>query len=94
MKMEWMTTCPTGRAHTHGADCGQTGWRLHLVDLDMCHDHLSRTEYGSFETPHGSALCGLRPPNGWGLDLFISEPCKRCEKRAIKLGINPPNIPA
>lgn len=92
MKLAWLTTCPSGRAHTHGADDGQTGWRIHLVDEETTYKGLSRTKYGIYETPHGPALCGLRPDNGWAADLFIDEPCKRCVKKAEKLGITPPTI--
>lgn len=93
MAYMWMTTVPSGRAHTHGADDGQTGWKIHLVDESGLEDRLARTQYGMFTTPHGPALCGLRPNQGWGLDLFINSPCARCEKKAEKLGIELPKLP-
>jgi len=30
----WYVTAPSHRAHTHSADAGQTGWRLHYVDAN------------------------------------------------------------
>lgn len=73
-KIQWLTTKPSGRAHTHGADAGQTGWRLHAVEADDKDSIIS--------CYYKAALCGLRPRHGWSLDLFIDEPCKRCLKKA------------
>lgn len=93
---DWMTTMPSGRAHTHGADDGQTGWRLHLVDyasLTKEKHFVKHYEAGFVDVLRGSALCGLRPRTGWGLDLFIDEPCARCLKIAEKRGIELPKFP-
>lgn len=90
----WYTTYPSGRAHTHGADDGQTGWRLHLVDTDSLKKEkrwLKRE--GLTEVLRGSALCGTRPYTGWGLDLFIDTTCARCERAALKRGITMPAVP-
>jgi hypothetical protein len=82
---EWRTTVPSGRAHTHGADDGQTGWRLHLVDeTDMLPSDTGRNY---------RAVCGTRAIHGWGLDLFISDTCSKCEAKIEKKGITPPKIP-
>lgn len=76
MTYEWLPTAPSGRAHTHGADCGQTGWRLHAVQVENGE---------TFEqVGRRPAVCGLRPGTGWGLDLFIEDRCKRCLR---KLGL-------
>lgn len=93
MKLLWMTTAPSGRAHTHGADDGQTGWRLHLVDEKQLVDKKKWTRHGVIVIAQGRALCGLRPGTGWGLDLFIDEPCARCKRAAEKRGIELPEIP-
>ena len=74
----WLTTAPSGRAHTHGADDGQTGWRLHAVYA------ASDATLESIRTQ--PAICGLVPGSGWGLDLFIEEKCKRCVRRMQKFG--------
>lgn len=76
--VQWLTTAPSGRSHTHGADDGQTGWRLHAVVADpaMTFDQIKLYR----------AVCGMRPRTGWGLDLFIERRCARCEK---KLGLEP-----
>lgn len=67
----WLTTQASGRAHTHGADDGVTGWKLHAVECP--------SENMSFpEIKHYRALCGLSPRMGWGLDLFIEDKCSRC----------------
>lgn len=78
---EWLTTVPSGRAHTHGADDGQTGWRVHCVAVG------SRTRLS--ELRDQPALCGLIPRTGWGMDLFIEEECARCARRADLLDIEP-----
>ena len=66
MKYEWLTTQPNPRSPATGYDAGQRGWKLHLVDVEGEH------------TP--SAVCGLRPRHGWGLDMFINDKCERCVK--------------
>lgn len=63
MSGQWLTTQPNPRTPATGHDAGQRGWRLHYVDL---------------ESGSKRAACGLLPRYGWGLDLFIDEPCKRC----------------
>lgn len=74
--IEWLTTYPSGRSHTHSADDGQTGWKLHAVETG--------------EYRRRRALCGCRPGTGWGVDLFIDKPCLRCVARATKLKVNIP----
>lgn len=82
MVWHWLTTTPSGKAHTHGADDGQTGWRLHAVYAD---------ESASVDSiKHQSAICGTRPGTGWGLDLFIERRCVRCVRRMQKFGYLPP----
>ena len=91
---EWMTTYPSGRAHTHSADDGQTGWRLHLVDPATLSKWETIIKYqGCVTTMRGPALCGMLPRTGWGFDLFIDTPCARCVKAAEKRGIAMPKIP-
>lgn len=70
----WLTTAPSGRARTHGADDGQTGWRLHAVP--------GRPDETFAQIGKREAICGVRPGTGWGLDFFIERPCKRCAKKA------------
>lgn len=53
------------------------GWRLHTVRVP---------EGATFAQLKGlRALCGLRPRHGWGGDLFIDEPCAKCEAAMEKL---------
>ncbi len=33
---------------------------------------------------HRTSLCGVRPGHGWSLDLFIEEPCTRCQAAMAK----------
>lgn len=53
------------------------GWRLHTVKvpIGVTFDELRKLR----------SLCGLRPKHGWGGDLFIDEPCARCEAIMDKL---------
>jgi len=83
MRIEWLTTFPSGRTHTHSADDGQTGWRLHAIE---CGPDTPIAELG-----RKPAICGTRPGTGWGADLFIDEPCIRCVKSAIKRGLGIPD---
>lgn len=76
----WLTTAPSGRSHTHGADAGQTGWRLHLVAVG------GMSTLADLE--RRPALCGRRPGLGWGLDMFIDQECERCRERAIALRVD------
>jgi len=89
-KLEWLTTYPSGKAHTHGADDGQTGWRLHAVPQSPAYGPKSDDNPGWRLRP---ALCGTKPGTGWGLDLFIDTPCARCERAANKRGIELPELP-
>lgn len=68
----WFTTepHPFKKAHTHGADDGQIGWRLHAVPVN---------EVGQPEDK-AAPLCGQRPRHGWGMDLFIDDECARCTR--------------
>lgn len=82
----WLTTSPNPKSSDRGYDAGQRGWRLHLVPVDLPeHDF-----YGKYKAP---ALCGRRPNHGWGMDMFIDTPCKRCEAVAERLGIDTPPYP-
>lgn len=88
---------PWKRGHTHGADDGQIGWRLHYVDLTQGPVlEPRRHRYGGDTGPinKSPSLCGLIPKHGWGLDAFIDRPCSRCVARAKKLGIELPELPA
>jgi hypothetical protein len=71
-KIGWFTTMPNTRLgyrhHTHGADDGQIGWKLHAVPVDD----------QAVPEKKAQALCGLRPRHGWGMDLFIEDECSRC----------------
>lgn len=78
MPWQWLTTSPTGRTHTCTIDCGQTGWRLHAVQAEESEP--------SAQLGRRRAACGLVPASGWGLDLFIDQRCRRCERA---LGLAP-----
>ena len=80
----WLTTAGNPKAFNMSANAGVTGWRLHLVESD--------TAMGARNKSMRSALCGLRPKHGWGLDFFISEPCNNCLTRAKKQEIQLPEI--
>lgn len=69
----WYTTAPHPwkKAHRHGADQGQIGWKLHAVVLKH-----EREDCDEGFRPQ--ALCGLTPRHGWGVDLFIEDECSRC----------------
>lgn len=71
--IQWLTTNPSGRAHTHAADDGQTGWRTHAV---RAHDSETFPEIAC-----RAALCGLVPRHGWNIDLFIDRRCARCDAK-------------
>lgn len=72
----WFTTAPHPwkKAHTHSADDGQIGWRLHAVPV---------SETGEPEK-RGKALCGTWPRHGWGMDMFIDAECSRCAAAMTK----------
>lgn len=72
----WFTTSPHPwkKAHTHGADDGQVGWKLHAVPVD---------EKGQPQK-RGKALCGIWPKHGWGMDAFIDAECTRCAAAITK----------
>jgi hypothetical protein len=58
------------------------GWHLHAVALDGS---------ATAEQAHGiRAFCGLIPRHGWGVDLFIDEPCLRCVRIALARGVPVP----
>ena len=80
MFIHWRTTYPSGRAHTHGADDGVTGWKLHAVPSPAEHITVNSNRY------FNPALCGMVPGTGlWGMDLFIEDKCSRCAKALLKL---------
>lgn len=66
----WLTTEPNPRSPATGTDSGQRGWKLHAV-------HTDATTFKAIRFT--SALCGLLPAHGWGLDMFIEDKCRRCE---------------
>lgn len=76
--MQWLTTAPNPRTPVTGFDAGQRGWRLHAVD--------AAPDQKLSEIRWQKAACGLSPAHGWGLDMFINDPCERCVK---KLGMSP-----
>ena len=80
MKLHWLTTGATAKRNLKAP----TGWKLHLVDVPE-----EKLE-GVYRE---KALCGLTAKHGWGLDLFINEPCFRCKKAAEKFGLELPKIP-
>lgn len=86
IEYEWATTSPNPRVPATGTDAGQRGWRLHLIPIF----ETKYWYYGRYKAP---ALCGLVARHGWGLDLFIDEPCIRCEAIAEKRGIATPTYP-
>ena len=65
-KYEWLTTCLNPRTPLSEP----RGWRTHavLVPAGAKFDEIKKLR----------SLCGLRPRHGWGMDLFIEEPCARC----------------
>lgn len=82
---EWSVTAPKVGYSDTSWNAGQRGWRLHLVEGGKADWVMG----GKYKAP---SLCGLTPSNGWGFDLFIDRPCKRCEAIAEKLGIELPDI--
>lgn len=78
-RYEWCTTLPNPRSSMMGYDAGQRGWRLHAVPL---RDGESDIPFGGRRT----ALCGMWPSHGWGLDLFIEDRCKRCAAALARVG--------
>jgi len=66
----WFTTLPHPfkKAHTHGADDGQVGWRLHAVPISQ----------EGIPEKRAKPLCGQHPRHGWGMDMFIDQECSRC----------------
>ena len=97
-KLYWLTTSPNpiSPAHTHTADCGQVGWRLHLGKTEVhikAHPLASALPKNWSQVDVSPAFCGLRPKHAWSLDMFIDEPCKRCMKIADRQNIVIPEIP-
>ena len=87
--IEWFVTAPNPKRITStNADSGQTGWRLHAVDIEN-----PLTTLGEIRCQ--TSACGRRPAHGWELDLFITETnggkrCKRCERALAKNnGVSP-----
>lgn len=72
----WVTTSPNPLNPATGYDAGQRGWRLHAIELK---DGEPYEEY-----KRRTALCGLWPRHGWGVDLFIDAECSRCVKAMEK----------
>jgi hypothetical protein len=76
MAFQWLTTNPNPRSPATGVDAGQRGWRLHAIEASP--------ETTFSEVRILPAACGLRPRHGWGLDMFIEDRCKRCERAIAK----------
>lgn len=72
--IQWLTTAPNPRSPATGHDAGQRGWKLHAVETEEDPATFKAVRY----LP---AACGLRPAHGWGLDLFITDRCKHCERK-------------
>jgi hypothetical protein len=68
--IQWLTTAPDPRSPATGHGAGQRGWRLHAVEVEDI------TSFSDIKRKR--AICGIRPRYGWGLDLFITDPCERC----------------
>jgi hypothetical protein len=68
-KIEWLTTLANPKRPATGYDAGQTGWKLHCVQV--INDSFK-------QTGRAKALCGLIPAYGWSLDLFVEDRCKKC----------------
>lgn len=68
--VQWLTTAPNPKSPMSGYDAGQRGWRTHAVRIapvaTLKDARVIRSE------------CGILPPHGWGLDLFIERRCARC----------------
>lgn len=77
----WMTTGANPK-RDYGPDQGQMGWRLHAVVVTK--EQLAGKLH---DIRHARAMCGIQPAHGWGMDLFIDEPCKRCTAKLAK--VNP-----
>lgn len=80
--LQWLTTSPNPRVRATGYDAGQRGLRLHAIEATET-TPLSSVRYKQ-------ALCGLRPGHGWGMDLFIDRPCRRCVRIALAGGAEVP----
>ena len=76
MKIEWLTTGVNPRVRQTGFDAGQRGWRLHALLLP--NSAMDAPVLFNRQVRHGRALCGIQPAHGWGMDLFIDEPCSKC----------------
>lgn len=76
--IHWLTTAPNPRSRATGYDAGQRGWRLHAVEAP------DNFRFSELNVNVPSAVCGVRPSHGWGLDMFIDRRCTRCER---KLGL-------
>lgn len=76
--VQWLTTVPSGKAHTCVMDDGVTGWKRHAV---MANESQSFSEIAEQRS-----MCGLLPKHGWGSDLFIPDEkryrCLRCLRKA------------
>lgn len=79
--IQWLTTAPNPRSPATRYDAGQRGWKLHAVRAEPTQLFASIGHY--------RALCGLWPRHGWGLDLFIDDRCRRCERLTRREGWNP-----
>lgn len=79
----WLTTA--SGEENRGCDGGQRGGRVHAVSALL-------TETGE-QLVGRAALCGLRPAQGWGADLFVIEPCAKCLAAAKRRGVTLPEPP-
>lgn len=74
--MLWLTTAPKPGSSRLGPDAGQRGWKLHAVTGELTETLI--------DVRFRSAVCGLRPHHGWGVDLFITDRCSRCERAVAR----------
>jgi hypothetical protein len=67
--IHWLTTQNDPRAPGWAEP---VGWKMHALEIEGA---LKFSEIKQLK-----AVCGLIARHGWGLDLFIEDRCKRCEK--------------
>ena len=73
---QWLTTQSHPRLIHSGAPSSISGWKTHAV---------KSTPAETFtDMRWRRAACGLLPAHGWGMDLFIEQRCKRCDRAVRK----------
>ena len=83
-ELQWLTTQPNPHDRSHAVDEGQRGWRIHAV--------VAPATATCAQLRNARALCGLWPARGWGVDMFIDEPCLSCVRAAERRGIAVPEL--